>query len=196
MKGAKDWREVDLAEEYLNAFLQQLGLDTNLEHLADTPKRITRFYRQWLAEGEETFRFTTFKATSHDMVMTGDLRYYSLCGHHFVPFFGYAHIAYLPNERMAGLSKLARTVNMFSHRPQVQEQLTRQVAEYLQDKLQARGVGVVMSGEHLCMSMRGIRLPGHQTVTETYLGEFNSYRVQARFRDYINLIHKENRNNG
>ncbi len=179
------------AAQFLREFLEALDLNVEDEHLRETPERITRFYRAWLSEGECTFRFTTFRATSSDIVMTGNIRFYSLCSHHFVPFFGFAHIAYLPNERMAGLSKLARAVNMFAHRPQVQERLTRQVAEFLQEQLDARGVAVLMQAEHLCMSMRGIRVPGHQTVTETALGEMADDRHLKRFHDYLRIINKE-----
>ena len=172
--------------------LNGLGLDLEDEHLQGTPKRIARFWRSWLAEGEQTFRFTTFEAPPNSaMVMTGNIRFYSMCSHHFVPFFGYAHIAYLPGERLAGLSKLARTVNMFAHRPQVQERLTSQVAHFLHGALCCKGVGVVMQAEHLCMSMRGVEVPGHQTVTEVLLGELQAPHHTKSFHDYISFTRGE-----
>lgn len=176
------------AEEGAGILLSRLGLDLCEEHLQGTPARIARFWKAWLAEGHQTFRFTTFEAPPNaPIVMTGNIRFYSMCSHHFVPFFGYAHIAYLPGERLAGLSKLARTVNMFAHRPQVQERLTSQVASYLEEKLQCKGVGVVMQAEHLCMSMRGVEVPGHQTVTEVLLGELRSSHHTKAFHDYISF---------
>lgn len=174
------------SEACVRGLLSDLGLDIHDEHLVDTPHRIAKFWRAWLAEGEQTFRFTTFEADeTDDMVMTGNIRFYSMCSHHFVPFFGYAHIAYLPNGRLAGLSKLARAVRMFAHRPQVQERLTRQVAEFLNEQLRPDGVSVVMQAEHLCMSMRGVEVPGHQTVTEFALGDLRRPTFSKRFHDYI-----------
>lgn len=171
--------------------IESLGLDGNDEHLQDTPRRIAAFYRTFFMEGSETFRFTTFEADSDGMVVTAKIAFYSLCSHHFVPFFGVGHIAYLPDTKLAGLSKLARTLRMFASRPQVQERLTQQVAEYLMEKLEPRGVAVVLQAEHLCMSMRGVKAPGHQTITETALGEMRIERNLKRFYRQLSLVMEE-----
>jgi GTP cyclohydrolase I len=183
---------VNVAEAAVKNLLVALGLSPDVDpHLLDTPKRIAKFYKAWLAQGEEHFRFTTFPTTDEDrdsLVFTGDIRFYSMCSHHFVPFFGVAHIGYLPTDRLAGLSKLARALQMFAHRPQVQERLTSELAGYLMWKLSARGVGVVIKAEHLCMSMRGANVPGHQTVTQALLGEMGRLPWRDHFFNSIKII--------
>lgn len=176
------------SEDHMRRFLQSLDLDVEDEHLVDTARRVARFWQTWLAEGEEAFRFTTFAATNaDDLVMTGNIRFYTMCAHHLVPFFGEAHIAYVPGTRLVGLSKLVRVVRMFACRPQVQERLTRQITEYLNERLQPRGIAVLLQAEHLCMSMRGVKAPGHITITECALGELNEPYWLRRFHDYIKI---------
>lgn len=183
-------------EEAVRAFLGALGLAVDSDpHLVDTPRRIAKFYANWLAQGEENFVFTTFPATEEEreqLVFTGNIKFYSMCSHHFVPFFGVAHIGYLPGERLAGLSKLARALHMFAHRPQVQERLTLELAAYLRYKLEARGVGVVVKAEHLCMSMRGANVPGHQTVTQALLGELDRPLWRDRFFNHVRMMRENN----
>lgn len=178
-------------EGVVQDLIESLGLDVNDEHLQDTPRRIASFYRTFLTEGQENFRFTTFAADSDEMVVTAKISFYSICSHHFVPFFGVGHIAYLPGDKLAGLSKLARSLRMFASRPQVQERLTRQVAEYLMEKLEPRGVAVVLQAEHLCMSMRGVKSPGHQTITESVIGEMDTERNLKRFYRQLSLVMEE-----
>jgi GTP cyclohydrolase I len=177
-----------MTEQAVQSLIESLGLDVNDEHLQDTPRRIASFYRTFLMEGQENFRFTTFVADSDEMVVTANISFYSICSHHFVPFFGAGHIAYLPGDKLAGLSKLARSLRMFASRPQVQERLTRQVAEYLMEKLEPKGVAVVLQAEHLCMSMRGVKSPGHQTVTEKALGEMDIERNLKKFYRQLSLV--------
>jgi GTP cyclohydrolase I len=119
-----------------------------------------------------TFDLTTFPNDEgyDELVLARSIPVHSLCEHHMLPFVGVAHVGYLPRDRIVGLSKLARVVEMFARRPQVQERLTKQVADWLQDRLQPRGVGVVLEAEHMCMSLRGVRSPGTTTITSTLLG--------------------------
>lgn len=147
------------------------------EHTCNTPTRIVDAYDEFFNRGKEDFTFTTFEAKARDMVLEMDLHFYSLCAHHFLPFFGTVAIAYIPNKRIAGLSKLARTVTMFSHRPQVQEELGAQIVDFLCEKLATPDVAVIIEAEHLCMSMRGANSPGHTTKTATLRGAFMDDRA-------------------
>lgn len=159
-------------EEVMTEALKRLGILCYDQHTKDTPTRIIKAYREFLKLGHEEPKFTTFDTEAHDMVLVKDIHFYSLCAHHLLPFFGTAAIAYIPNKKIAGLSKLVRAVNYFSHRLQVQEELTSQIADYLKEKLGTRHVAVVLSCEHLCLSMRGANSPGHQTVTTALRGAF------------------------
>lgn len=153
--------------------LDALGIDLETEHTRETPGRIVRAWEEFFQVGREEPNFTTFSALSHDMIAVGDIHFYSVCAHHMLPFFGQAWIAYIPNERIAGLSKLVRVLNYFSHRMQVQEELTSQVADYLSTKLVTEHVAVILKCEHLCLSMRGANTPGHTTTTSAIRGAFS-----------------------
>lgn len=159
------------ASECISDFFGFLGVGIDT-HTKDSPLRITKMYNEFFQTGREEPRFTTFESDSNDMVLIKDIHFYSLCSHHFLPFFGVVHVAYIPDGLIAGLSKIVRVVNYFSHRPQVQEELTSQVADYLVEKLETENVAVIMSCEHLCMSMRGVNSPGHQTITAALRGGF------------------------
>ncbi len=150
--------------------LAALGLDTSGEGLADTPRRMAAMFAEMLTPAP--FRPTTFPndAGYDELVLVSDIAFTSLCEHHLLPFRGVAHVGYLPGERIVGLSKLARLVDAFARRPQVQERLTAQVADWLRDHLAPRGVGVVLEAEHLCMSIRGVHTAGARTVTSTLYG--------------------------
>ncbi len=160
--------------------LTALGQDPRSEHLLDTPRRVAAALAELLTP--VPFAFTTFSNDeAYDgLVLVSDIGFTSLCEHHLLPFFGVAHIGYLPDERIVGLSKLARTVEMFARQLQVQERFTQQIAGWLQDQLQPHGVGVVLEAEHQCMSLRGARASGSRTVTSALLGEL---RDDARTRE-------------
>ncbi|MDA8048181.1 MAG: GTP cyclohydrolase I FolE [Actinomycetota bacterium] len=169
--------EVDLAriEAAVREILLAIGEDPTRDGLLDTPRRVARMYSEIFAglrEDPGDHLKVVFEANHDEMVMVKDIPIYSVCEHHLVPWFGHAHVAYIPNDdgRITGLSKLARLVDGFSRRPQVQERLTTQVADRIQAVLEPRGVLVVVEAEHLCMSMRGVRKPGATTVTSAVRG--------------------------
>jgi GTP cyclohydrolase I len=165
-------REVDLAAAEVAAgeFLSALGVPTDLEGREDTPGRMARAYAEMLAP--RPFTMTTFPNDEgyDELVLARSVPVQSLCEHHMLPFIGVAHVGYLPGDRILGLSKLARVVEMFARRPQVQERLTAQIAHWLDENLGPRGVGVVIQAEHLCMSLRGVRAGGALTVTSALHG--------------------------
>lgn len=145
--------------------------DTNREGLKETPKRYIKFLKEFLSPPE--FNFTTFDAEGTDeMIVQSNIPFYSLCEHHIAPFFGVAHIAYIPDKKIVGLSKLARTLELYSRRLQNQERITTQIAERLMKELNPLGVGVVLKAQHLCMSMRGVKKHDTHTTTSKLLGFF------------------------
>jgi GTP cyclohydrolase I len=164
--------EIDLpaAERAIADLLKALGRDPHSVHLADTPRRVAHAYAEMLTPRE--FALTTFPNDEgyDELVLARDIPVQSFCEHHMLPFQGVAHVGYLPGERILGLSKLARVVELFARDLQVQERLTKQVADWLQDQLAPKGVGVVIEAEHLCMSLRGVRAPGSRTVTSSLHG--------------------------
>ena len=166
-----------------------LGLDLNDPNLTETPERVAKMYLELfagLSEGAEpkvTFFPNEERYTS--MVMERDIPFYSLCSHHFVPFYGHAHVAYIPNESIVGLSKMARILEFYARRPQLQERLTEQIASYMAEKLDPQGVMVVIEARHLCVEMRGIKKPGALTVTSAIRGIFNTQSVREEF---LNLL--------
>jgi GTP cyclohydrolase IA len=167
---------VDLiaAEEAAGAFLVALSVDLDTEGLAATPARMARAYAEMFSP--RPFDLTTFSndAGYDEMIIARSIPMRSVCEHHLLPFVGLAHVGYLPGERILGLSKLARVVELFARRPQVQERLTQQVADWLQDHVNPRGVGVVVEAEHLCMTMRGVGASGAITVTSALHGQLRS----------------------
>jgi len=159
--------------------LLAIGEDPERDGLVDTPARVARMYAEIFAglhEDPTEHLKVTFEAGHDEMVMVRDIPMYSACEHHMLPWVGKAHVAYIPNDdgRVIGLSKFARLVDGFARRPQVQERLTTQVADALQDRLEPKGVMVVIEAEHLCMSMRGVRKPGSTTVTSAVRGLFRT----------------------
>ncbi|MGN6300642.1 MAG: GTP cyclohydrolase I FolE [Angustibacter sp.] len=167
------------AERAAHDLLDALGLDVDHEALADTPRRMVEAYRELFTP--RSFDLTTFPNDEgyDELVLARSIPVQSVCEHHLLPFVGVAHVGYLPGERILGLSKLARVVELFARRPQVQERLTKQVADWLDDHLAPRGVGVVVEAEHTCMTLRGVRANGSRTVTSTLLG---TLREDARSR--------------
>ncbi len=153
--------------------LEAVGEDPDREGLKDTPARIGRMYAEVFAglrEDPETVLATVFTEDYDEIVLVKDIPFYSMCEHHLLPFFGKAHVAYLPKTKIVGISKLARAVEHFARRPQVQERLTNQVADLVTDALQPRGVAVVMEATHTCMTMRGVRKAGTSVVTSAMRG--------------------------
>lgn len=165
--------------------LEGIGEDINREGLLDTPDRIARMCEEiygGLYEDPEVHLKKQFTVERNDIVVEKDITFFSTCEHHLLPFYGKAHIGYLPNGRVAGLSKLARTVDVFARRPQIQEKMTAQIAEALDKNLKPQGVIVMLEAEHTCMTMRGIKKPGSKTVTLTATGVFqNDMQLQNRF---------------
>ena len=162
--------DIEAAEQAVRDLLVALGRDPSSEHLDDTPRRVARAYAELLTP--EPFDLTTFpNDEGYDkLVLARDLPFQSLCEHHLLPFHGVAHVGYVPNDRILGLSKLARVVDLFARNLQVQERLTQQVAGWLDRHLQPKGVGVVLEAEYLCMSLRGVRATGSRTVTSAVHG--------------------------
>ena len=162
--------DVAAAERAVADLLRALGRDPGEPHLAETPRRVADSFAEMLTPRE--FELTTFANDEgyNELVMARDIPVQSLCEHHLLPFAGVAHIGYLPGDRILGLSKLARVLDLFARDLQVQERLTQQVADWLQDNLAPRGVGVVIEAEHLCMSLRGVRARGARTTTSALHG--------------------------
>jgi GTP cyclohydrolase I len=166
----RDTMDLHAAERAVADLLRALGKDPSSEHLADTPRRVADAYAEMLRPRD--FKLTTFPNDEgyDELVLAKSIPVQSLCEHHLLPFRGVAHVGYLPGERILGLSKLARVVEMFARDLQVQERLTKQVADWLQEHLAPKGVGVVIEAEHLCMSLRGVRATGALTVTSALHG--------------------------
>ncbi len=166
----RDTVDLHAAERAVADLLRALGKDPSSEHLGDTPRRVANAYAEMLQPRD--FQLTTFPNDEgyDELVLAKSIPVQSLCEHHLLPFRGVAHVGYLPGERILGLSKLARVVEMFARDLQVQERLTKQVADWLQEHLAPKGVGVVIEAEHLCMSLRGVRASGALTVTSSLHG--------------------------
>ena len=185
---------VDLAriERAVREILEAIGEDVGRDGLLETPARVARMYAEVFAglhEDPAAHLVVTFEADHDEMVMVRDIPFASSCEHHLVPFSGRAHVAYIPNDdgRITGLSKVARVVEGYARRPQVQERLTTQVANAMEQALQPRGVLVVIEAEHLCMSIRGVRRPGSTTVTSAVRGLFRtSAPTRAEAMAFIN----------
>ena len=160
-------------EQAVRLLLEGMGEDVNREGLIDTPDRIARMYEEiygGMDEDAGKHLSKTFTVDSHEMVIEKDITFYSTCEHHLLPFYGKAHIAYIPDGKVVGLSKLARTVEVFARRLQLQEQLTGQIADALMEYMQPKGAIVMIEAEHMCMNMRGVRKPGTATVTTAARG--------------------------
>jgi GTP cyclohydrolase I len=187
--GEAEQRKLDTLAHHVRGLLTTLGFDLRDPNLAETDVRVAKMYMEMfhgLAEGAEP-KVTTFpneEGYSH-MVMEKQIPFYSMCAHHLVPFYGHAHIAYIPNERILGLSKFARILEFYAKRPQLQERLTEQVVTYLEQKLQPQGAMVVIEARHLCVEMRGVKKPGALTVTSALRGIFHQKPVREEFLDLL-----------
>lgn len=178
-------------KEAVKLLLEGIGEDAQREGLLDTPDRIARMYTEIFAgmdEKAEVPLSKVFTVEDSEMVLEKDITFYSMCEHHMMPFFGKAHIAYIPKGKVVGLSKLARTVEVFAKRLQIQERMTGQIADAVMDNLNAEGVMVVVEAEHLCMTMRGVKKPGSKTVSIATRGEFkDNEALQNRFFQMLRL---------
>ncbi len=167
--------------EAVSLLLEGIGEDVNRVGLRETPDRVARMYAEIFGGMDEDASVPLkkrFPAESNGMVLEKDITFYSTCEHHLMPFYGKAHVAYIPNGEVVGLSKLARTVEVYAKRPQIQEQLTAQIADALMENLKPQGVMVVLEAEHMCMTMRGIKKPGSKTVTVVTRGCFTENKEQ------------------
>ncbi|MGG1311684.1 MULTISPECIES: GTP cyclohydrolase I FolE [Cohnella] len=195
MAGVKDYSNSSVArnreqiEYHVREILKLIGEDVKREGLLETPARVTRMYEEIFAGYEVDPRDVlgvTFDEQHEELVIVKDIVYYSQCEHHMAPFFGKAHIGYIPSGKIAGLSKLARLVEAVTRRLQVQERITSQIADILEEKLEPHGVMVVVEGEHLCMCSRGVKKPGSKTVTSAVRGQFrNSSTLRSEFLSLI-----------
>ena len=177
---------------HMREIIKLVGEDPNREGLRKTPERFAQALK-FLTSGyeqnvDELLNGATFSVAYDEMVIVKDIEFFSLCEHHMLPFFGKVHIAYLPNKRVIGLSKLARLVNMFSRRLQIQERLTSQVAQALEDKIEPQGVGVIVEARHLCMQMRGVEKQHSKAVTSAMLGAFR-HNKQTR-DEFLALVRR------
>ncbi|MDE7313683.1 MAG: GTP cyclohydrolase I FolE [Eubacterium sp.] len=165
--------------------LEGIGEDPMREGLRETPQRVARMYQEifaGMAQSAAQPLSKTFHTQQTDMVLEKDIQFYSACEHHLLPFYGKAHVAYVPNGKVAGLSKLARTVEVYAKRPQLQERMTAQIADALMEHLQPEGAMVMLEAEHMCMTMRGIKKPGSRTVTYAARGVFaDDEALKGRF---------------
>lgn len=172
-------------QDGVRLILEGIGEDLNREGLRETPERIARMYEEicgGMTEDAGMHLQKTFSVSDSGIVMEKDIVFYSMCEHHMLPFYGKAHIAYIPDGKVVGLSKLARTVEVFAKRLQIQEQMTAQIADAIMEHLSPKGVMVVIEAEHMCMTMRGVKKPGSLTETMTVRGEFKeNTELQKQF---------------
>src|SRR6185295_9767726 len=169
-----------------------LGEDPDREGLAETPRRIAAMYHEMfegLALDPIAVLSVGFEEGHDEMVILREIPFYSMCEHHFMPFHGEAHVGYIPDGRVVGISKLARVVEGFARRPQIQEQLTSQIAEAIMETLQPDGVAVVIEAEHLCMTMRGVKKPGSRVVTSAMRGNFKQSAVTRA--EFLSLVQSQ-----
>jgi len=177
-------------EAAVREILDSVGEDPQREGLLDTPKRVARMYDELLAgyrvDPVALINDALFDVSYDEMVIVRDIEYYSLCEHHLLPFLGRAHVAYLPGDKVIGLSKIPRIVDMFARRLQVQERMTRQIAEFMEDVLHPMGVGVVVEGAHLCSMMRGVKKTNARMTTSAMCGTFkDNSKTRQEFLDHL-----------
>ena len=161
--------------EAVRLLLEAIGDDPDREGIRETPDRVARMYEEIFGQGEEDPQVSLskkFDEQHHEVVLVKDIPFFSMCEHHLMPFFGKAHVAYIPNGHVVGISKLARVVESFARRPQVQERMTSQIADIINDELKPEGVAVVCEAVHTCMTMRGVKKPGSTVITSAMRGAF------------------------
>jgi GTP cyclohydrolase I len=177
---------LEAAEKAIHDFLVAMGQPIKGDGMKLTPKRFVKFWKEFTEPDQ--FQLTTFDSQEYDgIVISKDIPFFSICEHHLAPFFGTAAIAYIPDgKKIVGISKLPRTLELFARRPQNQERITKQVAAYLMEKLDAKGVAVILQARHMCQEMRGVKKPGTQTITSEMLGVFKA-DLNAR-NELMNLL--------
>ena len=186
MKKDQHMKDYDKLREIIQSLLEEIGEDPTREGLLKTPSRVARSWR-FFSEGyrqnlDDIINNAIFHEEAKDMVIIRDVEFFSLCEHHLLPFFGKTHVGYIPNGKVIGLSKVPRIIDMFSRRLQIQERLTRQIAETIQTVLDPIGVAVVMEGRHMCMQMRGVEKQNSLATTSSMLGKFReSDRTRSEF---------------
>ena len=186
-------KKYDKIADLTNKLLEEIGEDPKREGLIKTPLRVAKSWK-FFSNGynqniDDIINNAIFNEDSKDMVVVRDVEFFSLCEHHLLPFFGKAHVAYIPDGKVIGLSKIPRIIDMFSRRLQVQERLTRQVSETVKDVLEPVGVAVIMEGQHMCMQMRGVEKQNSLATTSTMLGKFReSVRTRNEFMSLINRL--------
>ncbi len=178
-------------QKAITMLLEAIGEDINREGLVETPERVARMYAELTAgydDSAKTHLSKFFTATNAEVVIEKDISFHSLCEHHMLPFFGKVHIAYIPDGKVVGISKLARVTEVFARRLQIQEQLTNQIADAIDDELSPKGVMVIIEAEHTCMTMRGIKKIGSKTLTLSARGVFkDNLDLQKNVQGLINL---------
>jgi GTP cyclohydrolase I len=182
----------DTMQELVKRILEELGEDPDREGLVKTPKRVDRALRfltsGYSADIDAVLNEALFSVDYNEMVIVRDIDFYSLCEHHLLPFFGKCHVAYIPNGRVIGLSKIPRLVDIFARRLQLQERMTNQIAETIREKINPLGVAVVCEGTHLCMAMRGVEKQNSYTITSAMLGAFrDQVRTRMEFLELLKL---------
>jgi GTP cyclohydrolase I len=182
-----------MIEEQIRQILKAIGEDPDREGLQRTPQRVSQaltfLTRGYEMDPGQVINEALFTEDYEEMIVQKDIDFYSLCEHHMLPFFGKAHVAYIPHHKIVGISKLARLVDVYARRLQVQERMTNQIATTIMDKLDALGVAVVLEAEHLCMRMRGVEKQNSYVITSSLLGAFRS-RVETR-NEFMNLIRRK-----
>lgn len=183
--------DTDGIEASVRAMLAAFGEDPDREGLVNTPKRVARMYPELLngyrTDAKKLVNGAIFNVTYDDMVIVRDIEYFSLCEHHMLPFMGRAHVAYIPNGQVIGLSKIPRVVDLYARRLQVQERMTREIADFIHDLLDPQGVAVVVEGLHLCAMMRGVKKHDARMTTSAMLGSFRkSINTRQEFLDHLN----------
>ena len=182
-------RKADEIAHHFSKIMEVLELDLTDPHLKDTPERVGRMYleifRGLQADADPKITVFPNEEKYSNMVVVSNIDYFSVCSHHMIPFFGQAHVAYIPSEKIIGLSKIARIVDYFSRRPQLQERLTEQIVDFMDDKLKPKGTIAVLEGRHMCMEMRGIEKVGAATSTSAIRGCFEEQRVRDEFFELI-----------
>ncbi len=178
-------------EAVVRQLLQTVGEDPDRQGLQRTPERVARMYQELLAgyhvDPHTLINGALFDVDYSDMVIVKDIEFYSLCEHHMLPFFGRAHVAYIPSDKVIGLSKIPRIVEMFARRLQVQERMTQQIAELIEETLHPLGVGVIIQGQHMCSMMRGVKKEQASMITSALLGNFkNNPQTRAEFMAHVN----------